>query len=229
MRSGERLHCLVNPATGRERLYGTTAEQANRVPNGLKIAVVGTGPAGLSYAALVAHRNVVVVFEKNDTAGGAFRLAGLAPKFQGVAASPTSLLRYIASLERRCREAGAAFVFGCDIARAVGRLEGFDLIVLATGAEYRAGLGLIPALLRAGLARLPGLRTVASNPVIREWFYHRARASSARQLQRRLGNKHVLVIGDASTPGKSDAAIRSAFDAALQIPTETAPVLRTAG
>jgi NADPH-dependent glutamate synthase beta subunit-like oxidoreductase len=187
--------------------------------NGLKIAVVGAGPAGLSYAALVAHRNVVTIFEKNNMAGGAFRLAGLAPKFQGVEASPTSLPRYIASLERRCREARATFVFGCDIARDVARLEAFDLIVLATGASYRAGLGLIPALLRSGLTRLPGLRTMASNPAIREWFYHRARVSSAHQLQRRLGNKTVLVIGDAATPGKSDAAIRSAFDAAMQIPT----------
>lgn len=219
MRSGERLHCLVNPVAGRERLFGTATERANRVPNGLKIAVVGAGPAGLSYAALVAHRNLVTIFEKHDTAGGAFRLAGLTPKFQGVEASPTSLPRYIASLERRCREAGAAFVFGCDIARDIGRLEGFDLIVLATGANYRAGLGLIPALLRAGLARLPGLRSVASNPAIRDWFYHRARVSSARRLQNRFATKTVLVIGDAATPGKSDAAIRSAFDAALQIPT----------
>jgi 2,4-dienoyl-CoA reductase-like NADH-dependent reductase (Old Yellow Enzyme family) len=222
MRSGERLHCLVNPTAGRERLFGTMAEQATRGPNGLKIAVIGAGPAGLSYAALVAHRNAVTIFEKHDMAGGAFRLAGLAPKFQGVDASPASLPHYIASLERRCREAGAAFVFGCDITRDPGRLDGFDLIVLATGANYRTGLGLIPALLRAGLARLPWLRTLASNPAIRDWFYHRARVSSAQQLRQRLGNKTILVIGDAATPGKSDAAIRSAFDAALQLPAGVA-------
>jgi 2,4-dienoyl-CoA reductase-like NADH-dependent reductase (Old Yellow Enzyme family) len=222
MRSGERLHCLVNPVTGRERLFGNMAERANRGPNGLKIAVVGAGPAGLSYAALVAHRNVVTIFEKSGMAGGAFRLAGLAPKFQGVDASPTSLPRFIDSLERRCREAGVTFAFGCDITRDVGRLEGFDLVVLATGAGYRPGLGLIPALLRAGIASLPWLRTLASSPAIREWFYHRARVSSARQLRQRLGNRDVLVIGDAATPGKSDAAIRSAFDAALQMSTETA-------
>jgi hypothetical protein len=222
MRSGERLHCLVNPVTGRELLFGTAAERANLVPNGLKIAVVGAGPAGLSYAALVAPRNVVTIFERDDVAGGAFRLAGLAPTFQGVAASPTSLPRYIASLERRCREAGAEFVFGCDITRDLRRLDGFDLIVLASGADYRAGLGLIPALLRAGLARLPGLRAMASSPTVRAWFYHRARVSSARQLRRRLGSRTVLVIGDAATPGKSDAAIRSAFDAALQIAPGTA-------
>ncbi len=222
MRSGERLHCLVNPLTGRERLFGTAAERTDRLPNGRKIAVVGAGPAGLSYAALVAPRNVVTVFEKNEMAGGAFRLAGFAPKFQGVEASPTSLPRYIASLERRCREAGATFVFGCDVTRDIQRLDGFDLIVLDNGADYRAGLGFIPALLRAGIARLPGLRAMVTNPAVQRWFYRRARVSSAEQLRTRLSNKAVLVIGDAAQPGKSDAAIRSAFDAALRVSAEAA-------
>ena len=216
MRAGERLHCLVNPATGRERLYAAAAERTKPATGGRRIAVIGAGPAGLSYAALVAPDNAVTVFERDAVAGGAFRLAGLAPTFQGVAASPTALPRYIASLERRCREAGAQFVFGCDVTRDVRRLDGFDLIVLASGAEYRPGLGVIPALLRAGVARLPGLRAIAAHPTVRDWFYHRARVSSARHLRQLLGNRTVLVIGDAAQPGKSDAAIRSAFDAALQ-------------
>lgn len=229
MRSGERLHCLVNPTTGRERRYGSAAERAERLPKGLRIAVIGAGPAGLSYAALVAHRNAVTVFEKDATAGGAFRLAGLAPKFQDVEANPASLLRFIASLERRCREAGATFEFGCDITRDLRHLEGFDLVVLANGASYRRGLGLIPALLRAGFVRRPWLRALATNPAVRAWFYDRARVSSAARLRSRLGDKRVLVIGDAAKPGKSDTAICSAFDAALRTPTGPAPVERTVG
>ena len=219
MRMGERLHCLVNPVTGRERLFGEPSQRPKRLPKGLKVAVVGAGPAGLSYASLVAEHNTVTVFEKEAVAGGAFRLAGLAPKFQGVEADPMPLLRFIDRLERRCREAGAAFVFGCDISTEIGRLRGFDLIVLATGAQYRPGLGFIPALLRAGVAKLPGLRWLATDDALRDWFYYRARVSRVEKLQRQLAGKKVVVIGDALKPGKSVAAIRTAFEAAFGLLT----------
>ena len=219
MRMGERLHCLVNPVTGRERLFGEPSQRPKRLPKGLKVAVVGAGPAGLSYASLVAEHNTVTVFEKEAVAGGAFRLAGLAPKFQGVEADPMPLLRFIDRLERRCREAGAAFVFGCDISTEIGRLREFDLIVLATGAQYRPGLGFIPALLRAGVAKLPGLRWLATDDALRDWFYYRARVSRVEKLQRQLAGKKVVVIGDALKPGKSVAAIRTAFEAAFGLLT----------
>jgi hypothetical protein len=222
MRSGERLHCLVNPMTGREGFFSEHAESGAR-PSGLKIAVVGAGPAGLSYASLTAGRNAVTVFERDSVAGGAFRLAGLAPKFQGVEARPMPLLRYIDRLERRCRELGATFVFDCDLEREPDRLAGFDLVVLASGARYRAGLGLIPTLLRAGLARMPGLRRLASDDGWRDWFYYEARVSTAGRLQRHLVGRRVLVIGDAAKPGKSVAAIRSAFAAAFGVPETALP------
>lgn len=151
MRTGSRLYCLVNPVTGRERLYGDEQARETRLPTGLKIAVVGAGPAGLSYASLVAHKNNVTVFEKAKTAGGSFRLAGLVPMFQDVEAAPGPLLRYIAWLERACREAGATFIFGRDVAKDPKLLADFDLVVVAVGAAYRTGLGLVPAMLRAGI------------------------------------------------------------------------------
>ncbi|MFG1230343.1 oxidoreductase [Xanthobacter wiegelii] len=214
MREGLRLQCLVNPVTGHERSFGSPDARAERLPKGAKIAVVGAGPAGLSFASLVGARNTVTVFEKAEQPGGAFRLAGLAPKFQGVEANPASLLRYVDRLVQRCREAGVAFVFGCDIAADPQRLDGFDLVVLATGATYRPGLGMIPALLRAGVARLPLIRRWAADPALRDWFYFRARVSHVNRLKAGLGNRKVLVIGDAVKPGKSQAAIRSAFEAA---------------
>jgi 2,4-dienoyl-CoA reductase-like NADH-dependent reductase (Old Yellow Enzyme family) len=217
MREGYRLQCLVNPVTGRERLFGNRAERTDRLPEGLKIAVVGAGPAGLSYAALVAGRNAVTVFEKQASVGGAFRLAGLAPKFQGVTAHPMPLVRFVERLEKRCREAGVAFVFGGDVLAEPKRLDGFDLVVLATGAAYRPGLGAIPALLRMGFAKLPGIRRLAAADRWRDWFYHRARVSHAEAMRRRLGDRKVIVIGDALTPGKSVAAIRSAFEAAYGV------------
>src|SRR5262249_38683366 len=77
MRQGNRLHCLVNTETGRELSYRLSGFPDGG-PKGRKIAVIGAGPAGLTYASLVAARNSVTVFEKAPVAGGAFRLAGLA-------------------------------------------------------------------------------------------------------------------------------------------------------
>src|SRR5262249_50741730 len=77
MRGGARLGCVVNAAAGNERQF------AGRAPvRGERIAVIGAGPAGLTYASLVAAGNAVTVFERAASAGGAFRYAGLAPMFQ---------------------------------------------------------------------------------------------------------------------------------------------------
>lgn len=222
MRAGERLQCLVNPITGREREFAEAKRLGSTLPVGRKIAVIGAGPAGLSYAAIVCKTNSVTIFEKAAVAGGAFRLAGLAPRFQEVEANPMPLLRFVDGLVRSCREAGATFVFNCDVGREPERLDGFDIVVLAVGARYRPAFRVLPALLRLGVARLPGLRRLASKPFLRDWFYHRARRSAADQLRRKLGSARVIVIGDALEPGKSAPAIRSAFDAAYG--TRTGPL-----
>ena len=49
--------------------------------------MIGAGPAGLTYASLVAEGNTVTVFEKAALAGGSFRYAGKAPLFQEVEAN----------------------------------------------------------------------------------------------------------------------------------------------
>ena len=185
--------------------------------------MIGAGPAGLAYASLVAARNRVTVFERGPESGGAFRLAGLAPKFQGVEANPALLLRHVAALERRCREQGVGFAFSCDVAQRIELLDGFDRIVVATGARYVPWLRFVPALLRLGFARAPVLRGLAARPGPREWFYRRARVSAAAPLLARLAGRRVEVIGDAALPGKSDAAIQGAFDAAYGLAPEGAP------
>src|SRR5262249_3776153 len=70
-RGGARCGCVVNSAAGRETMF---AER--RPPRGERIAVIGAGPAGLTYASLVAAGNEVTVFEKDARPGGAFRYAG---------------------------------------------------------------------------------------------------------------------------------------------------------
>ncbi|HEY7300411.1 MAG TPA: NAD(P)-binding protein [Xanthobacteraceae bacterium] len=212
MRGGGRIGCVVNGAAGRERAF-----PKGPAPKGERIAVIGAGPAGLTYASLVASRNQTTVFEKHRCAGGALRLAGSAPLFQEVAANQTSFDRYIEALVAACVQDGVQFKFGIDVSTQPALLEHFDRIVVATGANYRFGLRLfIATVLRSGAARRPGIARLLSNPEIRDWFYYKARQGTAERFVRLAKpGQTVVAIGDAATPGKSKAAITSAFEAAL--------------
>jgi threonine dehydrogenase-like Zn-dependent dehydrogenase len=212
MRGGGRLHCLVNPVAGRERAFASAAP-----PSGERIAVIGAGPAGLSYASLVADRNRVTVFERGAEVGGAFRLAGKAPLFQQVEADEAPLLAYVRGLERACREQGVEFRYGVDVRSMPESLESVDRVVIATGARYRFGLGpVVRWLLERGAARRRLVRRLLSSPTLRYWFYYQGRKATGRDLMglARPGQK-VVVIGDALRAGKSAPAILSAFEAAL--------------
>jgi 2,4-dienoyl-CoA reductase-like NADH-dependent reductase (Old Yellow Enzyme family) len=213
MREGKRLHCLVNPMAGRERqFFGRVPKLQNK-----RIAVLGAGPTGLTYAASVAPLNEVTVFEKNAVAGGAFRFAGLAPKFQNVEANAQSLLAYIDSLVSECEAAGVTFKFSWDLRQHSSELTNFDHIVVATGAVYRAGMSaFISSLLRAGLLRAPLFRKFAEHPAVRQWFYEKARTPTSQAIIQLLPKSiPVTVIGDANVAGKSDAAVRDAVFSAF--------------
>ncbi|MCH8926097.1 MAG: hypothetical protein IH924_08195 [Proteobacteria bacterium] len=178
---------------------------------------MGAGPAGLSYADLVAGDNAVTVFERARRAGGAFNLAAKAPRFQEVEAAEGPIRAFIEGLERACRDQGVAFRFGVDAAEDPEVLAPFDRVVFATGARYRYGLGaLVPALLAAGWGHSRLARRIFASQGVRDWFYARARRGRAAQGLRpaRAGQK-VLAIGDAAVPAKGKQAIESAFRAAL--------------
>ncbi len=212
MRGGAQLRCVVNGAAGQETRFA-----APRPPRGERIAVVGAGPAGLTYAALVAEGNTVTVFERDKTPGGAFRYAGKAPLFQDVVAEQTSFDRYIEGLVAAVTHKGAVILYGVDVIYAPAPLATYDRIVIATGARYRFGLGSLPGrLLDRGVGRWPGLRGIFAMPAFRDWFYHAARRGTGDDYRdiAKPGQK-LMVIGDAVKAGKSRPAIASAFEAAL--------------
>jgi dimethylglycine catabolism A len=212
MRGGARIGCVVNAAAGRELEFANP-----KPPRGERIAVVGAGPAGLTYASLVAEGNQVTVFEKNNRPGGAFRYAGKAPLFQEVQASERSFERYIADLVAACIAKGVKIRCEADVAREPGLLAPFDRIVIATGAHYRYGFDPIATrLLDWGAGRWPGLAQLFSLDAVRDWFYYRARQGSAERFTRLVKPGQIaVVIGDAAHAGKSKQAIASAFEAAL--------------
>ena len=213
MRGGARIGCVVNGAAGRETLFADAA-----IPRGKRIAVIGAGPAGLTYAYLVAEGNDVTVFEKNSEAGGAFRYAAKAPLYQEVEANPQSFTRFVADLVAACQFKGVAFRFATDESAKPELLARFDRLVIATGAEYRFGLKtFINWMLDTGIARVPSLARLFASPALREWLYYRARRGTAARFRplARPGQE-IVVIGDAARAGKSKQAIASAFDAALR-------------
>jgi 2,4-dienoyl-CoA reductase-like NADH-dependent reductase (Old Yellow Enzyme family) len=212
MRGGAKLGCVVNTMTGSERAFRDVAP-----PTGERIAVIGAGPAGLTYASLAAAHNAITVFERERVPGGAFRYAGKAPLFQEVETDERAFTAYTDELVRACMYWNVKFRFGVDVRQSPDVLGPFDRIVIATGARYCFGLGpLVSFLLDAGFARRPPLRNVFSRPALRDWFYFKARRGSGEDIHRlaRPGQT-VMTIGDARKPGKSKEAIASAFAAAL--------------
>ena len=212
MRGGAQLRCVVNAAAGDETRFA-----AAKRPQGERIAIVGAGPAGLTYASLVAEGNRVTVFEREATPGGAFRRVGKAPLFQEVAAKQAAFDRYVADLVAACIHKGVIFLNGVDVIRTPAPLATYDRIVIATGARYRFGLGLLTNLLldhRA--ARWPVLRSLFAMAWFRDWLYHGARQSTGEAARRvARPRQKIVLIGDALRPGKSRPAIASAFEAAL--------------
>jgi dimethylglycine catabolism A len=211
MRGGAQLQCVVNAAAGDETRFA-----AAKRPQGERIAIIGAGPAGLTYASLVADTNRVTIFERENAAGGAFRHAGKAPLFQDVAAEQTSFDRYISNMVAACMHKGVTFLYGVDVIKGPEPLATYDRIVIATGARYRFALGGLPnLLLDHGAGRYPVLRWILAMRRFRDWLYHRARRSTGQGARIARPGQKIVVIGDALKPGKSRPAIASAFEAAL--------------
>ena len=106
--------------------------------NGLRVAVVGAGPRGLSCAAELARAGYgVTVFEKEAKAGGLLRHA--APEY---ACDPAALDREVGALEALGVRLECGKALGRDFTAADLKRAGFAAMFIATGAAEVQPLGL---------------------------------------------------------------------------------------
>ena len=108
-------------------------------PNGVRVAIVGAGPAGLTAAAFLAEKGIdVEVYEKESAIGGA-ALTGI-PWFRFDK-------RLLSAIQPRLEAQGIHFHFEHEISmKSIDDLaRDFDEIILAIGASEENDLGLAPS------------------------------------------------------------------------------------
>ena len=109
---------------------GYAKAQPPKVRTGKKVAVIGSGPAGLAAADLLNRRgHTVTVFEREDKAGGLLRYGIPNMKLEK---------QYIDRRLRIMEEEGIEFRLNCDVGKdvkAAQLIKEYDRIILACGAS----------------------------------------------------------------------------------------------
>lgn len=115
--------CLMNPFSGKEGIWEIEPAKERK-----KIGIVGAGPAGLQSAWILAKRgHGVTVFEKENMAGGQYRLAAVPAMKQDLAKTISTYLEF-------CKKYGVKLQYGACADRELLEKEQFDEVILATGA-----------------------------------------------------------------------------------------------
>jgi 2,4-dienoyl-CoA reductase-like NADH-dependent reductase (Old Yellow Enzyme family)/thioredoxin reductase len=125
---GVEVACVVNPATGRERTWGSGSLAPAEV--GLKIAVIGAGPAGLRVAATSAQRgHDVTVYEKESAPGGHLRELAWLPTRESWTRAVDDL---VSAIDRHGGRLETRAALEAEDALSVSA----DVFVVATGATW---------------------------------------------------------------------------------------------
>ena len=120
------VSCLVNPRAGHETLL-----QYRPVARAKRLAVVGAGPAGLTYATVAAQRgHQVTLFDAAAEIGGQFNLARRIPGKEEF----SQTLRYY---RRMIDVHGITLRLDTRANAAMLQAEGFDEVIVATGITPR--------------------------------------------------------------------------------------------
>ena len=123
------MTCTVNPAAGREADWGG-AEAPPPAPTGLKLLVVGGGPAGLKAAESAAQRgHAVTLVDREAALGGSLRFAGRLPGRSNWLDAVEDLVASIERLRVTVR-------LGEEMTAEAVAAEGADRVVVATGAHH---------------------------------------------------------------------------------------------
>ncbi|KEQ18752.1 NADPH-dependent 2,4-dienoyl-CoA reductase [Endozoicomonas numazuensis] len=120
------VSCLVNPRACHET-------ELNYLPTDKpkKLAVVGAGPAGLSFATTAAYRgHDVTLFEASDKVGGQFNIAKLVPGKEEF----SETLRYF---QRQVELTGVKLKLNTRISASELENSDFDEVIVATGVTPR--------------------------------------------------------------------------------------------
>ena len=123
---GQIASCLVNPRAGHE-----TELQYLPTETPKKIAVVGSGPAGLSFAIVAASRgHDVTLFEKSDAIGGQLNLANQVPGKEEF----NETLRYY---KKQLELTGVHLRLNLNATAKQLIAEGYEAVILASGVVPR--------------------------------------------------------------------------------------------
>lgn len=116
------ISCMMNPFSGKESRWKILPAEKKK-----KIAIIGAGPGGLEAAWILAKRgHSVDVYEKEDSAGGTFRLAMVPPEKQDFG---KMIHAYVALLKKY----GGRIHFNMEMTeKELAGLEA-DAVILATG------------------------------------------------------------------------------------------------
>ncbi len=120
VKSGQGLHCLVNPAVGKD------SETVGKTRHPGRYAVVGGGLAGMQASITLRERGHEVDLYEKDTLGGQFILAPLTP-------NKKSMEKLIPSFKKRIKEMQIPVIF--KEAKKPDITKYYNGVILATGSK----------------------------------------------------------------------------------------------